>query len=205
MSAPGASHPPFSSRSAARVRKSDSNGGSRNTMSKGRPAPPRNRNASPCSTSAPLAPHSESRARSSRAAAASRSTKVTWAAPRERDSRPSAPLPAKRSRQRAPGKRAAIQLKRVSRTRSGVGRISGEGGKRSFLPRHLPPMMRSTRAWPARLAPILAPAGRELEPGTPGPAASRCEAPLRSRVCSVCLGLAPARCEPPPRLRDFPA
>src|SRR5207245_7594483 len=65
-------------------------------------------------------------------------------------SRPSAPLPAKRSRQLVPDTRVPSQLNSVSRTRSGVGRIAGEGGKRNFLPRHLPPMMRSTRAWPAR-------------------------------------------------------
>jgi hypothetical protein len=139
-------------------------------MSYGTPVPPRKRKASPCSTCASavpawdslvpagdslanrsvaepsVAPHSESLARSSRTAAPSRSTKVTCAAPRESDSSPSAPLPANRSRHRAPAIRGASQLKRVSRTRSGVGRIPGEGGNRSFLPRHFPPMIRSTRA-----------------------------------------------------------
>jgi hypothetical protein len=104
------------------------------------------RRASVCSTCPPVAPHSASRARSSRAAAGSRSTKVTCPAPRESDSSPRAPLPAKRSRQRAPGSRGASQLNSVSRTRSGVGRISGDGGKRNFLPRHMPPMILSTRA-----------------------------------------------------------
>src|SRR6185312_9265865 len=54
--------------------------------------------------------------------------------------------PAKRSRQRAPGTWGASQLKSVSRTRSGVGRISGDGGKRRRRPRQTPPMMRSVRA-----------------------------------------------------------
>src|SRR6185312_4690007 len=98
----------------------------------------RKRRASLCSTRPALAPHSWRRAAISRAAAGSRSTKVTCAAPRDSASSPSAPLPAKRSRQRAPGTRGASQLKRVSRTRSGVGRISCEGGKRRRRPCHAP-------------------------------------------------------------------
>ena len=75
----------------------------------------------------------------------SRSMNVAWAAPRERASRPSAPLPAKRSRQRLPGTRLISQLNRVSRTRSGVGRMPPSPGKRMRRPRHSPPMMR--RVW----------------------------------------------------------
>ncbi len=91
----GASHPPFSSRSAARVRNSESKGGSRKTMSKGRPAPPRKRNASPCSTSAPLAPHSESLARNSRTAAASPLDEGDVGRAPRKGLEPEAPLPAK--------------------------------------------------------------------------------------------------------------
>jgi len=41
-------------------------------------------------------------------------------------------------------------LKSVSRTRSGVGLMAADAGKRSFLPRHVPPIMRKTRDPPAR-------------------------------------------------------
>ena len=75
----------------------------------------------------------------------SRSTKVAWAAPRDSASSPSAPLPANRSRQRLPGTLAISQLNRVSRTRSGVGRMPPSPGKRMRRPRHSPPMMR--RVW----------------------------------------------------------
>ena len=46
----------------------------------------------------------------------------------------------------------ASQLNSVSRTRSGVGRMSASRGKRSFLPRQAPPMIRSTRACAPRAA-----------------------------------------------------
>src|SRR5690606_38213244 len=71
-----------------------------------------------------------------------RSTKVTDAAPRDRASSPNAPLPAKRSRQRAPAITGISQLNRVSRTRSGVGRNPSISGNCRRLPRHSPPMMR---------------------------------------------------------------
>ena len=99
----------------------------------------------------PPRPTASRRARSSRAAVTSRSTNVACAAPRDSASSPSAPLPANRSRQRAPCARVPSQLNSVSRTRSGVGRSPSLAGKRSLRPRQLPPMMRRTRAWPARL------------------------------------------------------
>jgi hypothetical protein len=50
---------------------------------------------------------------------------TTSRAPREAASKPSAPVPAKASRQRDPSITGASQLNRVSRTRSGVGRRPG--------------------------------------------------------------------------------
>src|SRR5688572_17698444 len=76
--------------------------------------------------------------------------KVTCAAPRDRASSPSAPLPANRSSTRAPALFVISQLNRVSRTRSGVGRISTPSGKRNLRPRCVPPMMRKTRVEDAR-------------------------------------------------------
>ena len=53
------------------------------------------------------------------------------------------PEPAKRSRQRAPAREKLQPVERkVSRTRSGVGRSPGESGKCTRRPRHPPPMMR---------------------------------------------------------------
>ena len=182
-------------------------------MSNARAGPSRKRKASPCSTSAPRAPHSESLARSSRAAAPSRSTKVTCAAPLDRDSRPSAPLPANRSRQRAPDTRGPSQLKSVSRTRSGVGRISGSGGKRSFLPRQVPPMILSTRASRAprefARAPARADEPRSRAGSPPRPCALRASPrDALSRVLRDAWSpLSPAsasRDAPPRRRRDFP-
>src|SRR5258705_9819084 len=72
------------------------------------------------------------------------STKVTWVAPREMASIPTAPEPAQRSRNRTPAIRGAITLKRVSRRRSEVGRTSSEGGLLRFRPRNLPAMIRNT-------------------------------------------------------------
>src|SRR6185503_14345987 len=72
------------------------------------------------------------------------STKVTWAAPREMASIPTAPEPAQRSRNRTPAIRGAITLKRVSRRRSEVGRTSSEGGLLRFRPRNFPAMIRNT-------------------------------------------------------------
>src|SRR3546814_8597467 len=54
------------------------------------------------------------------------STKQQLAAPRDSASMPSAPLPANRSRQRAPSIRGASQSNRVCRIRSGVGRTRSD-------------------------------------------------------------------------------
>ena len=168
--ASGASNLPRTSAAAALDHSAASYGGSRKTMSNGTPpadcaSQPK---ASAQDTCAPSSPHS--RAADSMAAAARRSfsTKLTCAAPRDKASRPSAPLPAKRSRTRAPAIRGCSQLNRVSRTRSGVGRIVTPAGKRSRRPRCLPPMMRRTLEGPddfagGELAPRLASCSRELE------------------------------------------
>ncbi len=71
------------------------------------------------------------------------STITTFAAPREAASKPSAPLPAKRSRHDRPSRSCPSQLKSVSRTRSGVGRRPCASGKRKTRRRHSPPMMRT--------------------------------------------------------------
>src|SRR5690606_20362783 len=90
---------------------------------------------------------------STRASTGSDSTSHASAAPRDSASRPRQPLPANRSRQRAPGRTGASQLNSVSRTRSGVGRRPGRLGNSSRRPRHSPPMIRS-RPGPARGTPL---------------------------------------------------
>ena len=65
------------------------------------------------------------------------------AAPRDAASKPSAPEPAKRSRQRLPVEVLAEPVEERSRTRSGVGRRSAAAGKRITRLRHSPPMMRT--------------------------------------------------------------
>ena len=82
--------------------------------------------------------------RSCSAVSRSDSMNVAALAPRDSASSPSAPLPANRSRQRLPSTTGASQLKRVSRTRSGVGRMPGCRGKRIRRPRHSPPIIRSS-------------------------------------------------------------
>jgi len=81
--------------------------------------------------------------------AASCSTRVTAAAPREAASNPSAPVPANTSRRRqhrqGPG-RAGVNG--VSRTRSGVGRKPGLSATGSLVRFHCPPMMRTACAAP---------------------------------------------------------
>jgi hypothetical protein len=74
---------------------------------------------------------------------ADRSTKTTSSAPRESASKPSAPEPAKRSRQRFPVRSCPSQLNSVSRTRSGVGRSPDAAGKSTNRLRHVPAMMRT--------------------------------------------------------------
>ena len=87
------------------------------------------------------------RARAARSSAAatprSRSTMTTLFAPREAASKPSAPVPAKRSRQRAPPTSPASQLNNVSRTRSGVGRSRSVVTTGSRRLRQRPAMMRT--------------------------------------------------------------
>ena len=51
----------------------------------------------------------------------------------------------KQVEQCAPATRGASQLNNVSRTRSGVGRMSARAGKRRRRPRHVPPMILNTR------------------------------------------------------------
>lgn len=71
------------------------------------------------------------------------SINVACAAPRERDSNPSEPEPAKRSTTLAPTTSDPSQLKRVSRTESGVGRVLLAEGTFSRCPFHFPPMILS--------------------------------------------------------------
>src|SRR5512134_1527032 len=68
---------------------------------------------------------------------------TTSAAPRDSASKPRAPEPAKRSRQRLPERSCPSQLKSRSRTKSGVGRRLAAAGKRITRLRHSPPMMRT--------------------------------------------------------------
>ena len=136
----GDNHRPSSRRCATRNHRSASKGGSRNTKSNGAlllgRAAASHRSASALTASTCEAPHSRQRSCSAVTQRPSVSRQTTLVAPREADSRPSAPLPAKASSTRAPRIIGASQLKRVSRTRSGVGRIAVPAGKRIFRPRH---------------------------------------------------------------------
>ena len=69
------------------------------------------------------------------------STSVTCRAPRERASKLSIPLPEYSSRQFASNTSLCSQLKRVSRTRSGVGRTSPVSEKDILRLRHFPPII----------------------------------------------------------------
>ena len=71
------------------------------------------------------------------------STRTAILAPRERASRPSAPVPANRSRTDASSVLPPRMLKIASRTRSAVGRTACPLGVRSRLPRHFPDTMRT--------------------------------------------------------------
>lgn len=71
------------------------------------------------------------------------STITTLAAAREAASKPSAPLPANKSRQDLPLRSCPSQLNSVSRTQFGVGRRPDASGKDRIRRRHSPPMMRS--------------------------------------------------------------
>src|SRR5262245_9587252 len=75
----------------------------------------------------------------------SRSTNVQWAAPRDRASMPSAPVPANRSATRASRTRSRLTsaLKTASRTLSVVGRVSRPGGDSIRRPRNSPATTRT--------------------------------------------------------------
>src|SRR3989440_6022210 len=118
-------------------------GGSTNTTSKRERAPRANSNASPRTTVRFAAPSFCALSRSARSAAGCFSTMTTDAAPRESASKPSAPLPAKRSRHAMPVRSCPSQLNSVSRTRSGVGLKSAASGNWMRRLRHRPPMMRT--------------------------------------------------------------
>jgi fused signal recognition particle receptor len=72
---------------------------------------------------------------------------ATKAAPRDSASKPRAPLPANRSRQRAPTMTGASQLNIVSRTLSGVGLKPASAGTGKSRPRHSPAMIRTLPAF----------------------------------------------------------
>src|SRR3954471_4665335 len=91
----------------------------------------------------------------------SRSTITTREAPRESASKPSAPLPAKRSRHARSSRRWPSQLKSVSRTRSGVGRSAAAAGNFTMRLRHFPAMMR-TRLRPLGRAVIVGRSYRKI-------------------------------------------
>ena len=108
------------------------------------PSEDANFTASACTISSRVsAPSKRALALSEAATGADCSTMTTLAAPREAASKPSAPLPAKRSRQDRPDRSCPSQLNNVSRTRSGVGRRPSASGKRKTRRRHSPPMMRT--------------------------------------------------------------
>src|SRR5947207_12794974 len=131
------------SRSSAASRMPRRYGGSTNTTSKRERAPRANSNASPRTTVRFAAPSFWALSRSGRSAAGCFSTMTTDAAPRESASKPSAPLPAKRSRQAMPARSCPSQLNSVSRTRSGVGLRSAASGNSMRRLRHRPPTIRT--------------------------------------------------------------
>src|SRR6266704_4735627 len=118
-------------------------GGSTKTTSKRARAPRANSNASPRTTVRFAAPSLCAFSRSARSAAGCFSTMTTDAAPRESASKPSAPLPANRSRHAMPVSSRPSQLNSVSRTRSGVGLKSAASGNSMRRLRHRPPMIRT--------------------------------------------------------------
>src|SRR6185312_10103203 len=72
------------------------------------------------------------------------STKVAEPAPRDKASRPSAPLPANRSRTRAPSRASPNMLIQASRTRSAVGRTRWSFGISNRRPPNCPATIRIT-------------------------------------------------------------
>ena len=99
--------------------------------------------ASASTTAAPVAFRSSILARRSRTTLPEFSTKTVCAAPRDNASRPSAPVPANRSRQRVPSTTGASQLNRVSRILPAVGRNPGLSATGKRRPRHFPATIRS--------------------------------------------------------------
>src|SRR5581483_2047664 len=100
------------------------------------------------------------------AARRSCSTNVTWAAPRDSASIPSAPLPANRSATDAPSRtpRASRLLKTAPRTSSLVGRVETPRGTASRRPPTLPattriPLRCHAMGWAPRLAWSIEPPG----------------------------------------------
>jgi hypothetical protein len=93
---------------------------------------------------------------------------IAEAAPRDRASRASAPLPAKRSSTRSPVTPGKSQLNRVSLTRSGEGRRPSTSGTGSGVRFHCPPIIRTLcdrrgsgpGAWTLGDAPAARPDGR---------------------------------------------
>src|SRR5712691_11503450 len=118
-------------------------GGSTKTTSNRERAPRANSSASPRTTVRPVAPSFCALSRNARSTAGFCSTMMTEAAPRDSASKPSAPLPAKRSRHAMPLRSCPSQLNNVSRTRSGVGLKSAASGNSMRRLRHTPPMMRT--------------------------------------------------------------
>ncbi len=132
------------SRANTSSHKPASNGGSTKARSNTPACSPRSHaKASPaCTSSWPPASRRSPNCLRFRASRGSASTICTDAAPRDNASSPSAPLPANRSTTCAPGNCGCSQLKRVSRTRSVVGRRPGRSGTGRRVPRQRPPMMR---------------------------------------------------------------
>ena len=73
-----------------------------------------------------------------------RSTKTACAQPRLSASMPTLPVPANRSRNRAPGIRGARMANRLSLARSVIGRVADVRGGRRILPLALPAMTLSS-------------------------------------------------------------
>ena len=133
-------------------------------------------------TSMPVKPSERAFSRISAAVRRSCSTSVTTPAPRDRASRPTAPLPAYTSRKRSPlidPTAASTAENSASRTRSEVGRVLSPVGVLIRRPPALPPMIRvmpSPGSRPGRRRGAGAPAG----PGRGGwPASGRRRRPGR--------------------------
>ena len=140
----GLTQPPPSSSGMYSAKAFVPKGGSRKATSKGSPGV-RKKRAAPICKMRPLAapPKRTSCSCKACAAAGNCSTNTTSRAPRESASRPKAPEPANRSRQRVSAMECCSQLNSVSRTRSGVGRRAGMSGKVNSAAAPPPAMMRT--------------------------------------------------------------